>query len=308
MRSRSHFRALLIAFLSVLLAGAGVPLQELRLYADAFQDTRAAGHILLDKIQPIIAATPVQVPAADQAQSPQSNDCSIDRHGAPSCFAPYLPLPEDRAADPPSIVMRRVALDLIAAYNSILIDIASGRDPREIRPRFEEVAQFAGTILTLTGAGSGMVALLPPVSAGLQRLSERYRGARNAALTRQEILDNREVVKALLGQLQQDVPKLYEIYRLKRLDDRREALSANNEPQAQAVSQDLRRFHASLAAYFILLAKTADALDLLAAAAADKPAAASAPNPADLLRNAMMLRRDASHFWDTVRKVGDGNR
>lgn len=85
-----------------------------------------------------------------------------------------------------------------------------------------------------------MVALLPPVSAGLQRLSERYRGARNAALTRQEILDNREVVKALLGQLQQDVPKLYEIYRLKRLDDRSRA----NKPKpvsSQAPASPMRQ-------------------------------------------------------------------
>lgn len=308
MRSCSRVRVLLAAALSIALAGAGVPLEELRLYADAFQETRAAAHILLDKVEPIIAATRPPPAAGDAAQPPPPDDCRVDRHGAPSCFDPRLAVAAERAADPPSIAVRRAALDLIAAYNGILIDISSGRDPREVRSRFEEVAQFAGTILSLTGAGAGMVALLPPVTAGLQKLSDRYRAARNAALTRQEILDNREVVKAVLQQLQLDLPTLYEIYRLKRLDDRRVAFDANNEAQAEAASQDLRQFHASLAAYFILLGKTADALDALALAAAEKPAAAPAPNPVGLLRDAMSLRRDAKSFWDLVRKVGVGSR
>lgn len=301
MRIISFCRALLVASLSVLLSGASIPVDELRLYAESFQETRAAGHILLDKIQPIIAAVPL--PSTADGGSTEASECSVDRHGAPSCFAPHLVLAEARASDPPSIAVRRTALDLIAAYNGILIDLSSGREPREMRSRFDEVGQFANTILTLTGvAGGGLPALLPPVLASLRRVTDRARDTRTTALTRQEILENRDTVKALLLHLQQDVPKLYEIYRLKRLDDRREALTAKNEALAESVSNDLRQFHASLRIYFVLLGRSGDALDTLALAAS-KPAAAKPQNLTWALGEALNLRREAGAFWEAIRKV-----
>jgi hypothetical protein len=148
---------------------------------------------------------------------------------------------------------------------------------------------------------------VPVVATGLNRLIERLGAARTAAVTRQEILDNRDTIKTLLAQLKEDAPKLYEIYRVKRLDDRREALGQNNVELAEAASSDLRQFHASLAAYFVLVGKTSEALDMLALAAADT--AADNPHGASgFVRGALDLRRDAKAFWDNIRRVGDRRR
>jgi hypothetical protein len=284
-------------------ARRSVPIEDLRLYADAFHETRAAGHILLDKIAAIIAT----VPLTTATEQPEGTDCSVDRHGAPRCFDPRLAVVEARSWDPPSIAARRAALELIAAYNGMLIDLANGRDPRELQSRLGEVAELAGTILGLAGAPAGLPALVPVVATGLNRLVERVGAARTAAVTRQEILDNRDTIKALLAQLKEDVPKLYEIYRVKRLDDRREALSQNNAELAEAASSDLRQFHASLAAYFVLIGKTSDALDMLALAAADT-APDSPHGGSGFVRGALDLRRDAKAFWDSIRRVGDRRR
>jgi hypothetical protein len=284
-------------------ARRSVPIEELRLYADAFHETRAAGHILLDKIAVIIAT----VPLTTATEQPEGTDCSVDRHGAPRCFDPRLAMAEDRSWDPPSIAARRAALELIAAYNGMLIDLANGRDPRELQSRLGEVAQLAGTVLALAGAPAGLPALVPAAATGLTRLVERLGAARTAAVNRQEILDNRDTIKALLAQLKEDAPKLYEIYRVKRLDDRREALDNKNVELAEAASSDLRQFHASLAAYFVLIGRTSEALDTLAMAAADT----ATENPhggSGFVRGALDLRRDAKTFWDSIRKVGDRRR
>jgi hypothetical protein len=155
------------------------------------------------------------------------------------------------------------------------------------------------------GAAAGLPALVPPVVAGLNKLTERLGTGRAAAVTRQEILDNRHTIKALLAQLKEDTPKLYEIYRLRRLDDRREALSQNRTELAEAASNDLRQFHASVAAYFVLIGRTAEALDTLAVS---DSAAHNPHSSRGIFRGGLDLRRDAKVFWDRIRRVGDGRR
>jgi hypothetical protein len=281
-----------------------ISVEELRLYTEAFHEARAAGHILLDKIAPIIAAVALPGPG----EQPDASDCSVDRHGAPKCFDPRLAVAAAPSSDPQPIAVRRAALELISAYNGMLIELANGREPRELQSRLGEVVELAGTVLVLTGgAAAGLPALVPPVVAGLDKLTERLGTARAAAVTRQEILDARHTIKALLAQLKEDTPKLYEIYRLKRLDDRREALSQNRTELAEAASNDLRQFHASVAAYFMLIGRTAEALDTLAAAASD-PAAHNPHSSSGIFRGALDLRRDAKAFWDRIRRVGDGRR
>jgi hypothetical protein len=292
-----------VACVSIILLGAGpVPVEELRLYAEGFAETRAAGHILLDKVAPIVAGVPTA-----QGEQADQGDCSVDRHGAPKCFDPRLAFTEARSTDPTSIAVRRAALDLIATYNGMLIELANGREPHELGSRLGEVAELAGTILVLTGGAAGLPALVPPVAAGLNKLVERLGSARTAAVTRQEIVENRDTIKALLAQLKEDTPKLYEIYRLKRLDDRREALAENKVELAEAVSNDLRQFHAGLAAYFVLIGRTSEALDTLALAATG-PATENPRSSGSALRDALDLRRDAKAFWDNIRKVGDRRR
>jgi hypothetical protein len=278
-----------------------ISVEELRLYTEAFHETRAAGHILLDKIAPIIAAVALPGPG----EQPDPSDCRVDRHGAPKCFDPRLAVAEAPSSDPQPIAVRRAALELISAYNGMLIELANGREPRELQSRLGEVVELAGTVLVLTGgAAAGLPALVPPVVAGLNKLTERLGTARAAAVTRQDILDNRDTIKALLAQLKEDTPKLYEIYRLKRLDDRREALSQNRTELAEAASNDLRQFHASVAAYFVLIGRTAEALDTLAVAASDS-AAHNSHGSSGIFRGALDLRRDAKAFWDRIRRVGD---
>ena len=281
-----------------------ISVEELRLYTEAFHEARAAGNLLLDKIAPIIAAVALLGPG----EQPDASDCSVDRHGAPKCFDPRLAVAAAPPSDPQPIAVRRAALELISAYNGMLIELANGREPRELQSRLGEVVELAGTVLLLTGgAAAGLPALVPPVVAGLNKLTERLGPARATAVTRQEILDNRHTIKALLAQLKEDAPKLYEIYRLKRLDDRREALSQNRTELAEAASNDLRQFHASVAAYFVLIGRTAEALDTLAVAASDS-AAHNPHSSRGIFRGALDLRRDAKAFWDRIRRVGDGRR
>jgi hypothetical protein len=308
MRLFSLFRFLSVVCITLLVSGASpAPLEELRLYAEAFQETRAAGHILLDRVAPIIAAVQVPNRVDESNAAPPVNDCSVDRHGAPRCFDARLAIAEARSSEPAPIAVRRAALELISTYNGILIELASGRQPQELQSRLGEVVELAGTILVLTGGAAGLAPLVPPVAAGLNKLTEQLGAARAAAISRQEILDNRDTVKALLVQLQDDIPKLYEIYRLKRLDDRRQALNAKNNDLAEAASSDIRQFHTSLAAYFVLIGRTSETLETLASAAGE-PGAPNLQRVSRFFRSAFDLRRDAKTFWESIRRVGETRR
>ena len=131
MRLFSLFRFLSIVCITLLVSGASpAPLEELRLYAEAFQETRAAGHILLDRVAPIIAAVQAPSRVDESNAAPPVNDCSVDRHGAPRCFDARLAMAEARSSEPAPIAVRRAALELISTYNGILIELASGRQPQ----------------------------------------------------------------------------------------------------------------------------------------------------------------------------------
>jgi hypothetical protein len=282
---------------------ASPPVEHVRLYADTAAQARSAGNLVLDRIAPIVAAGP----AGSSAPAEGAQDCGPDAAGMPRCFDQRLVAGGGTArADPPSVAVHRLALDLVMAYAVLLSDLAEGKSAAEIQAQVGVAADVAGSLLALTGVGAPVAAALPLLKPQLQALAGRLEAARAGQILRQALVADRETIKVLLRALEEETPRIYEIYRTKRQLDLLAAARARDRAAVDAVVEDTRRFHAALEAYVRLLRATAAALDTLARAASE----AARPSPQAVqaaLRQAIDARAEAQALWNTVRQL-DGTR
>lgn len=287
------------AFFSALalIGCAGLPTEDLRAYASAFQETRAAGYILLDKISPIIAKS-------KQGAKPALS-CQNDSLGAPRCFSPALVGPSGRPPEPTVIIVRRAALDLVALYNSILVDLAEGKSEAEVQARLGEVFDLTNEMIGLIGVGGPELPMLAGALRGpLLALVGRLEHIRAAQVSRQAVIEGRDTVKSILVNLARETPKYYELYRRQRRDDIAPLIAAGNKAAQQAIIDDINAYHASLTSYVVLIYKTTKALETLAIAA-DRAGQPTPQNIRDVIKEAVELRLEAKKFWETVRKARD---
>lgn len=280
-----------------LIGCAAIPTAELRDYAAAFQESRAAGYILLDKISPIIAKR--------QQGTKQAAACPKDRTGTPRCFNPKLVGPSGRPPEPTVIIVRRAALDLVAVYNSVLVDLAEGKSEAEVQSRVGEVVDFASEMIGLIGVGgAGLPVLVGTLRGPLLALIGRIEQQRAVLATRQAVLEGRETVKAILSALAAETPTYYELYRAQRLQDIVPLRTSGNQAGQQAILDDINAYYASLTSYVLILQKTSKALDTLAAAV-ERGGQPTPENIREVIKEAIELRQEAKTFWETVRKARD---
>lgn len=291
-------RVALVAFVFfsalALFGCASFPAEDLKTYAAAFQETRAAGYILLDKVSPIVAE-------AERLRGTSTDSCILDRSRTPRCFDPRQVRAGGGRAEPKSITIRRVALDLIAGYNSVLVDLAEGKSEAAVRSQVGDLADLAGDFVSLFGIGGALPALIPVLKPQVIKFAELFEHARITAVARSSIVENQDVIKSLIGALEHDTVNLYSFYRLQRLREWNQVID-NDRQAAQAIIEDINAFHVSLFAYVALLRKTSTALDTLVAAAI----AGQAPttqNLREVIKEATEIRGEAKTFWDTIRKV-----
>jgi hypothetical protein len=287
-------RRFVVPFIALLaLAGCiTLPAPEIQNFDDAFQETRRAGAVLLDKVSPIIADV--------LAGTPAQPECARVQMRVMACFDPRLAV-TDYPAEPLPIAVRRLALDLVEAYSRLLTGYASGQPVAQAQGRVDAVIALGSTLLSFTGAGAGLGPIVENVRQPLQALIARLAQARSRIEARELIISQRDVIKGLLRELEADTPVLYQIYRsagLARWAD----LRLTNPSAAEQVLADINAYHRSLALYVRLLRKTADAFDVLAAAA-EQPIALNANSLRLVMEEAIAMRNEATAFWDAIRQV-----
>ncbi len=287
-------RVVLVGVLALWLnACASFPAEEFRRYSEAFQEARAAGDILLDKISPIVTKV-----ASKGKRSPRNN-CGLTRAGYPRCFDPTAALTGRDTREDVSIRTRRLALRAIATYNSILLDMAEGKSVEAVQTRVNELSDFTGALVSLAGVAGPLPALLGPATELVRDFASRLERARAGELVRLAILEGRPTIKSILAQLSKDTPKMYEIYRLQKFKELARAKAQQNRDEEAAVLEDMNSYHDSLGAYVVLLDKTSDAVDTLAAAAEQR--ATSIADLTQVVRDAAELRARSQDFWEKVR-------
>src|SRR5262249_52742360 len=126
-------------------------------------------------------------------------------------------------------------------------------------------------------------------------------------VVRQTLIADRETIKALLKALEDETPRIYEIYRLKRELDLLAAARVRDRAAVDAVLADIKNFYAALDAYVRLLRASSAALDVLARDAQQTVP----PNPQAVqaaLRQAIDARAEAQMLWNTVRQLDTARR
>jgi hypothetical protein len=285
--------------LSFLAACNPPPVEQARLYADTTSKTRDAGGLILDRISPIIAG----------ATDGSAQDCGPDAAtGIPRCFDQHLVAGSSGTkSDPPEVAIHRLALDLTAAYAELLAVVAEGRSTAEVQTQAGVAADIASTLLGITGVGAPAAVAIAALKPQLQALAGQLEAARAGQIVRQAVTSDKETIKALLKALEDETPKIYQIYLKKRQLDLLAAARARDRAAVDAVTTDLKAFHAALDAYVRLLRASAAALDVLAREV-QQPTRASPQAVQTALKQAIEARAEAQVLWNTIRQLDPSRR
>lgn len=306
---RTALVTLWLSLFSVMAGCAGIPVETLTTYADAFTQARDAGDLLLDEISPIVSGT---------TSSTRTTNCGTTRLGYPQCFDPNVARSENgaRINEDPSIVARRDALSAVAIYNGMLVDLAEGKNTAAFDTRVDELAALATAVAALGVVPSGgLSALISPSATYASDMARRLGQARANATVRQSLLRSKGDIQELLQALGDDTRQIYKIFlRAREIDlvniraERRIAeLSSNTQAVAladkkfRATSESIAEFHESLTAYVKLLEQTSAALDVLVVAA-ETPQVTVA-NLTRVTVEAEEVRRRSEEFWVAIRQV-----
>jgi hypothetical protein len=198
-------------------------------------------------------------------------------------------------------------LDLVAAYAVVLADLAEGKSVPQLQAQIGVAADIASALLGLTGVGAPGALAVQALKPQLQGLAGQLAAARSGQIVRQALISDRETIKALLKALEDETPKIYDIYSTKRKLDLLAALRARDKAAADAVISDIKAFYAALEAYVRLLRASAAALDVLARDAQQTVP----PNPQAVqaaLYQAIDARAEAQVLWNTIRQLDPGRR
>ncbi len=297
-----------VVCLAILAGCAGVPIEALRAYSEAFQQAKDAGDLLLDEISPIISS---------KGTTARQN-CGTSPLGYPQCFDPAVALSEEgrRVNEDPSIVARRDALAAVVRYNSMLVDLAEGKPATDFGNRVDELIKLVNAVATLGVVPSGgLSTLIPPSATFAKDMYSRLSAARANAVVRDAILNSKPDVQELLLALMEDTPRIYKVFLAAR---ERDLIVANHEANAarlnkdsttraaalkrvNAIRQSISDFHKSLTAYTQLLNQTSEALDTLVIAASQQPGTVESLTL--IAAEAAEIRRKSEEFWARIRDV-----
>ena len=299
MRARALIVSVTIATLLLMACAQTVPPEQVRLYAETAAKTRDAGGVILDRIAPIIA-NPGQDGQADCGPDPNT--------GIPRCFDQRLVTASvGPRSEPPAVAINRLALDLMAAYAAVLADLAEGKSAADVRAGVGVAADVAGALLTVTGAAAPVGIAVAALRPKLQDLAGQLEAARVGQIVRQTLIADREIIKALLKALEDETPRIYDIYRLKRELDLLAAARVKDRAAADAVLADIKNFYAALEAYVRLLRASSAALDVLARDAQQTVPPNSQAVQASL-KQAIDARAESQMLWNTVRQLEPARR
>lgn len=201
-----------LAIVSLLLAACAgdPPLQELRVYDNAFGQARSAGEDVLDQAETALAVK------ADREEKLGGGSDSL----FPDSFDPETVTLDPDADVPSAIRVRRLALRTIAEYNEALLALAEGRTLAQVQSRVESLGQTVQKLLPLVGLAGGPLPGL--VISGLQSAIAAAEEAREREAVEDAILEGHDEVAGIIDALIADTPDLYTLLRSRwqfQLDD-----------------------------------------------------------------------------------------
>jgi predicted small secreted protein len=285
MRNLQWLSALVLALAAVLAGCNTIAPQDIHTYADAFQEARKAGDLVLDQAAEMWRVTEIQ-----KDETPQG--CVKNKTGYYGCFDPILALKGTQANDPPAIQVRRLAVETVSAYNAAILDIAEGRWTTASQLHLDDLTASLTGIIKIAGISGGGIAgfLTPAATQSLTALVGALGGIRDAQLVRRAIIDGAPAVQGIILILSQDTPDLYAIYKSGKLIE----FTDGKIDKAAAVT-DINAYHDKLEKYVGVLGATYSALDTLVGIA-ENPG-----NPGANLRlivtQAVDIQAKAEAFW-----------
>lgn len=299
------------------LAGCvSLPVEEVRIYSEAFQEARQAGEVMLDKVAPYFPNS-----------SPNQQGCTRGSRAFPKKFCPEVALLGDKANEPAAIKTRRLALQTTARFNAILVGYAEGKPAADLKGQINEFAQLATLLVPLAGLvpSAGLTAL--PAGFGLAagklgNLAALIEQRRSQAIARQAIIDAVPAIQELLKLLAEDTPDLFNIYLagrqleksplLQTIGDAKSSLKSKpanaailrntikqSTQQIKAINADINQFHINLTLYVKVLDETGKALGTLALAAQNPTI--NQDGLRALIKSSIEIRDAAGDFWKSVR-------
>ena len=304
-------RLILLFTALALTSCAPAPLDEFRVYREAFQDAARAGETLLDKVAPFITAV------SDPAAAKRRTDCAKGGRAYPRAFCPDVALIGDEANEANSVRARRLAYRAIGRYNAILADFAEGKAPDQLRDQANELLAIVDLLAPIVTSSAGLPPALSLVTGKLRDVVGRIAAAQQAEAMRAGIIEGAPVVKELLGLMQQDTADIYAVFLRSKQREADKLSDAIGDARAQgsqdtvknlqasqaAIAAEINAFHESLGHYVRLIDKTQKALDVLVVAASSRPQSDLA-YLRQVIAVSIDIRNEAEAFRRSLRALG----
>lgn len=314
---------LFFAFFAVVMlvaSCASIPQAELSRFSTLYSETKVAGDAILDEVS--AAAKP------EDGQQASSNDCAIDpRTGFRPCFRVELALAgtQSRPHELPDIRVRRLALEVIATYTRILVDMAGGRSGKVIEARIADLGELSQAVTALApgvGKVTGQIGF-----ATIGSILSKLENARTSGIAAASLLEAEPDIRALIRLMINDTPALYRLYvgqysgnlgRMKIAKRRAELKGDGAEAARLAVvirnlqdpngsANRARAFEAALTKYVQLLDQNDKALGALSRAISD-PSLGPIDRATDFVKRATQMRMLLEGLQADLRTLRDAAR
>jgi hypothetical protein len=204
-RGRWNLRIVALLAGCFLVAGAscsGLPVEALHAYSDAYSQAREAGRLVYAAAEPAfhLAVEPA-AGAVTTANEPTLTlfPEKFDRSARANAHGPS-----------PDIEARIAALDTVATYNEVMMQLASGATAEEVRGG---IGRFADSALRLAGFAGAAVPGLNTMLEAAKNLAAIAERARAEAEAREALLEGAPLIAAILDELDADIDRLYEVQR-----------------------------------------------------------------------------------------------
>ena len=150
-----------ILLLLLVAACAGVPSEDLRSYADAYDKAQSSGLLIYKAFLPVVQehqATSISDDTGSSAAGTPPPSVASKSYLA-AALGPHVWVSNTGSCDEfavfPDLMARCQALGAITEYNQVLLRLDSGESAQAVQTRLQTIQQYVGGLASLTGATLG---------------------------------------------------------------------------------------------------------------------------------------------------------
>lgn len=260
--SRWTVQAVAVVACLLIPACAVVPQERFAAFVESVGATGEAGRRIYTELD-------IAVATAQGRTAAPGLRCPGER---PTCFEPDDHLPRPARATTPEIEARILAIDLVSAYTDALFAMTSGATQAALGEKIDRYATAVNGTGRLLGGDRLAIAtdVLGSVAIGaIRNLATTIEGLRAGQAASDALIAGAPLIDQIIAALIEDTPAAFDLY------SGSQGVIAARASGADRVAaiENIRAYHASLAAFVVLLAGMEDNHDaLIAAIEADIPA------------------------------------